>query len=810
MGELTWFLIFVIAACVGAYKRMSLSSIVSLLTGVMLLGTIFGEIGLLGWCLFLIVTIPLANGNLRRKHITSHLLRFYKKVSPEMSDTEQEAIDAGTVWWDGELFSGKPDWEKLHAIPKGRLTAEEQAFLDGPVDHVCSMVDEWQINHQDADLPPEIWAYLKEHKFFAMIIKKRYGGLEFSAYAQSRVLQKLAGCSAVLSSTVGVPNSLGPGELLQHYGTEEQQNYYLPRLAEGTEIPCFALTGPEAGSDAGAIPDTGIVCKGEWEGQEVLGMRLTFNKRYITLAPVATVIGLAFKLQDPDGLLGEIKELGITCALIPRDTDGIEIGRRHFPLNTPFQNGPIHAKDMFVPLDFIIGGPAMAGKGWRMLMECLSVGRCITLPSTGAGGAKSMALATGAYARIRRQFRIPVGKMEGVEEMLARIGGNAYQMDAVTRFATVGVDLGEKPSVISAISKYHLTEKMRQVVNDAMDIHGGKGIMLGPNNYLGRGYQGAPISITVEGANILTRNMMIFGQGAMRCHPYVLAEIKAAALEDKEAQLHAFDEAVFGHIGFAIANKVRSFWFSLTGGLFHRTPFNDETARYYQLLQGYSANLAFLTDISMGMLGGELKRKERLSARLGDILSGLFLASATLKRFDEEGRLQEDAPLMHWAMQNTLYDIEEALDTFLSNFPNRPMGFALRLLVLPFGRRCKKPSDTLEHTVAQILQTPSLPRSRLGDGQYLTREEGNLFGDLEQTLENIIAAEPIFDKICDKKGAKLSFTNLDALADQALQEGWISEDEATLLKVAEAGRLRTINVDDFDHEELVAKINTQS
>ncbi|MEG3768809.1 acyl-CoA dehydrogenase, partial [Alteromonas sp. 14N.309.X.WAT.G.H12] len=665
MGELTWFLIFVIAACVGAYKRMSLSSAVSLLAGVMLLGTLFGEIGLLGWCLFLIVTIPLANGNIRRKHITTHLLRFYKKVSPEMSDTEQEAIDAGTVWWDGELFSGKPDWEKLHAIPKGRLTAEEQAFLDGPVDHVCSMVDEWQINHQDADLPPVIWAYLKEHKFFAMIIKKRYGGLEFSAYAQSRVLQKLAGCSAVLSSTVGVPNSLGPGELLQHYGTEEQQNYYLPRLAEGKEIPCFALTGPEAGSDAGAIPDTGIVCKGEWEGQEVLGMRLTFNKRYITLAPVATVIGLAFKLQDPDGLLGETKELGITCALIPRDTDGIEIGRRHFPLNTPFQNGPIHAKDLFVPLDYIIGGPSMAGKGWRMLMECLSVGRCITLPSTGAGGAKSIALATGAYARIRRQFRIPVGKMEGVEEMLARIGGNAYQMDAVTRFATVGVDLGEKPSVISAISKYHLTEKMRQVVNDAMDIHGGKGIMLGPNNYLGRGYQGAPISITVEGANILTRNMMIFGQGAMRCHPYVLAEIKAAALEDKEAQLHAFDEAVFGHIGFAIANKVRSFWFSLTGGLFHRTPFNDETARYYQLLQGYSANLAFLTDISMGMLGGELKRKERLSARLGDILSGLFLASATLKRFDEEGRLQEDAPLMHWAMQNTLYDIEEALDTFL-------------------------------------------------------------------------------------------------------------------------------------------------
>lgn len=808
MGELLCFLIFVVAGCIAAYKRMNLSNTVWLLAAVMVLGTLFGEVGFIAWLLFLVVAVPLSMENVRKTYLTKPILKFYKKVSPEMSTTEQEAIDAGTVWWDGELFSGKPDWNTLHSIPKGRLTAEEQAFLDGPVDRACAMVDEWQINHQDADLPPHVWQFLKDNKFFAMIIKKKYGGLEFSAYAQSRVLQKLAGCSAVLSSTVGVPNSLGPGELLQHYGTPEQQDYYLPRLAKGDEVPCFALTGPEAGSDAGAIPDIGIVCKGEWEGKEVLGMRLTFNKRYITLAPVATVVGLAFKLEDPDGLIGDKKQLGITCALIPRDTKGMEIGRRHLPLNTPFQNGPIRGENVFVPLDYIIGGQQMAGKGWRMLMECLSVGRCITLPSTGAGGAKTAALATGAYARIRRQFRLPVGKMEGVEEMLARIGGNAYVMDAVTRFSTVGVDLGEKPSVISAISKYHLTEKMRQVINDAMDVHGGKGIMLGPNNYLGRSYQGAPISITVEGANILTRNMMIFGQGAMRCHPYVLSEIQAAALEDKHAQLDAFDKAVFGHIGFAIANKVRSFWFSLTGGIFHTTPFNDDTRRYYQLLQGYSANLAFLTDISMGMLGGELKRKERLSARLGDILSGLYLASATLKRFDEDGRLQEDAPFMHWAMQNTLYDIEEALDTFLSNFPNKAMGFALKALVMPFGRRCNRPDDKLEHKIATILQTPGTARSRLGEGQYLTREEGSLFGDLEQTLDNVIAAEPIFDRICGKKKAKLSFTQLDKLADEALEQGWIDEEEAALLKETEAGRLRTINVDDFDHEELVAKIQS--
>ncbi|MCW8108131.1 acyl-CoA dehydrogenase FadE [Alteromonas ponticola] len=809
MAEFIWFLIILVALSIASYKRASLTTAAAVVAGIMVIGTLFSEIDWLGWLVFLAIAVPLLVPSLRKQLISSKLLAFYRKVMPEMSSTEQEAIDAGTVWWDGEIFSGDPDWNKLHSIPKGRLTAEEQAFLDGPVDHVCSMVDEWQINHKDADLSPEIWAYLKEHKFFAMIIKKKYGGLEFSAFAQSRVLQKLAGTSAVLSSTVGVPNSLGPGELLQHYGTQEQQEYYLPRLAKGEEIPCFALTGPEAGSDAGAIPDVGIICKGQWEGEEIIGMRLTFNKRYITLAPIATLIGLAFKLQDPDGLLGSEEDLGITCALIPRDTEGLDIGRRHFPLNVPFQNGPIKGENIFVPLDYIIGGQKMAGRGWRMLVECLSVGRCITLPSTAAGGAKQLALATGAYARIRRQFRIPVGHMEGVEEMLARIGGNAYLMDGVTRFSTVGIGLGEKPSVISAISKYHLTEKMRQVVNDAMDVHGGKGIMLGPNNYLGRGYQGAPISITVEGANILTRNMMIFGQGAMRCHPWVLKEIHAANLEDPEERLDEFDKAVFGHIGFTLSNLVRSKWFSFTGGYLHSSPFKDSTAQYYRLLQGYSANLALLSDVSMGVLGGELKRRERLSARLGDILSGLFLASATLKRYDEDGRLHEDASLMHWAMMNTLFDIETAIDDFLANFPSKPVAFFLRAIVMPFGRRCSKPSDYIEHKVALLLQQPCSARSRLGEGQYLTREEGNPFGELEQTLDDILASEPIFDRISKQKGEKLSFTQLDKLADEALEKGWINEDEAEQLRKTEAGRLKIINVDDFEHEELIANQATK-
>ncbi len=804
MSDLSWFFVFLAVFGVVAYQRYSLNTSVIILTATMLVGTIFGSIGLLGWILFAIAVVPIAYKPFRIDFLSSKLLAFYKAVTPELSDTEQEAIDAGTVWWDGDLFSGKPDWQKLHAISQPRLNPQEQAFLDGPCEEICTMVNEWEINHVDADLPDDVWAYLKEHKFFAMIIEKKYGGLEFSANAQRCVLQKLAGVNAVLSSTVGVPNSLGPGELLQHYGTKEQQDHYLPRLANGDEIPCFALTSPEAGSDAGAIPDTGVVCKGTFEGKEVLGMNLTFSKRYITLAPVATVIGLAFKLHDPDGLLGDKKDLGITCALIPRDTDGLQIGRRHFPLNVPFHNGPVKGENMFVPLSYIIGGEKMAGKGWRMLMECLSVGRCITLPSSAAGGAKQIALATGAYSRIRRQFRLPIGQMEGVEEMLARIGGNAYLMDAVTSFSTAGVDLGQKPSVISAICKYHLTERMRQIVNDSMDVHGGKGICLGPTNYLGRAYQGVPISITVEGANILTRNMMIFGQGAMRCHPYVLKELYAAQIDDKQEQLSSFDDAVFGHIGFAVSNTIRSLWFTLSRNYFSRTPFKDETSQYYRQLQGYSSNLAVLTDISMGVLGGSLKRRERLSARLGDVLSYLYLASATLKKYDEQGRIKEDLPFLHWAMQDCLHKMDIAIDDFIRNFPSAPVAAYLRLLIQPLGKLNDKPADKIEHKIAHVLQNPGSARDRLGHGQYLAQVDGSILGDLETTLENIIKVEPIFDKICKSLGKKLPMTRLDVLADDALAANIISDEDAQLLKETEAGRLRTINVDDFDPQELLA------
>lgn len=787
-----------------AYRRASLFTATLATAAALVAGALYGHVPLLVWVLFAVIAIPLNLVEFRRNQLTKPLFKIYKSIMPEMSRTEKEAIEAGTTWWEADLFAGNPDWKKLHAIPVSTLSAEEQAFMDGPVEEVCRMVNDWEVTHERADLSPEVWQYLKDNKFFAMIIKKKYGGLEFSAYAQSCVLQKLCGASAVLASTVGVPNSLGPGELLQHYGTEEQKDHYLPRLAIGKEIPCFALTSPEAGSDAGSIPDFGIVCKGEWEGEEVLGMRLTWNKRYITLAPIATVLGLAFKLRDPDHLLGEEEELGITCALIPTHIKGVEIGRRHFPLNVPFQNGPTRGKEVFVPLDFIIGGPAMAGQGWRMLVECLSVGRGITLPSNSTGGVKMLALATGAYSRIRRQFKLPIGKMEGIEEPLARLGGNAYIMGAAAKLTVTGIDLGEKPSVISAIVKYHLTDRAQKCIIDAMDIHGGKAICMGPNNYLARGYQGAPIAVTVEGANILTRSMIIYGQGAIRCHPYVLPEMLAASHPDKEQALKDFDKAVFSHVGFAISNLVRSFWLGLTGARFAAAPYKDQTKGYYQQLSRLSANLAFLSDMAMGTLGGELKRKERVSARLGDVLSQLYLASSALKRYQDEGRQQADLPLLHWALQDALFKAQEAIDELLRNFPNRWIGLALRAVVLPLGRDLKRPSDKLDSQVARLLQAPSATRSRLAEGQYLTREEGNPFGLLEQALDDVLAAEPLFDKVCKAEGSKRPFTQLDKVAEAGLALGVINPTEAELLRRAEESRLRTINVDDFDPVDLVA------
>ena len=759
---------------------------------------------------FGLITIPLNIPDFRRRQITAPMLKVYQKITPQISDTERTALEAGTVGFEGELFSGKPDWSKLLSQPKPELSVEEKAFMDGPVEEVCRMCDEWQITHELADLTPEIWDFIKKKKFFGMIIPKEYGGLQFSALAQSAVLQKLMGISGSLSSTVGVPNSLGPGELLLHYGTKEQREYYLPRLADGREIPCFALTGPFAGSDATSIPDYGIVCKGEWNGANVLGVKLTFDKRYITLAPVATLIGLAFQMHDPDHLLGDKENIGITLALIPRDTKGLEIGRRHFPLNAAFQNGPLHGKDIFIPMSQLIGGEEMAGQGWRMLVECLSVGRAITLPSNASGGVRMGAIATGAYARIRKQFGMAIGRFEGIEEALARIGGYAYAITALSRATAAAVDRGEKPSVPSAIAKYHATELGREVAKDVMDVHGGKGVQLGPNNYAGRGWQTAPIAITVEGANIMTRSLMIFGQGAIRCHPHVLKEMQAAQISDYTTRLRAFDRELFAHIGFAISNAARSFVLGLTFAKIGRAPGDKYTKRFYRKLNRYAANLALVADTSMLLLGGKLKFKEKLSARLGDVLSNLYIASAMLKRYEDQGRPIADQPLLAWAFHDCAHRMQAALDGVLRNFPIRPAAWLLYLLVFPFGRREVPPSDRLGRRVAAILCAPNEARDRLAEWTYLTPNPNNVVGRMNAILPDVIAAEPVERKFlkAQKSGALKSYDALEQLA-EAEKIGAITADERKLLERVREATLEFISVDDFDPEELAAAVVKQ-
>jgi acyl-CoA dehydrogenase len=755
--------------------------------------------------LFAALSVPLNLPDFRRRRITAPLLGVYQKITPQLSDTERVALEAGTVGFEGELFSGKPDWKKLLSQPVPQLSVEEQEFLDGPCEELCHMANEWQITHELADLPPEIWDFVKKKKFFGMIIPKEYGGLQFSALAQSAVLQKLMSMSGSLSSTVGVPNSLGPGELLLHYGTKEQRDYYLPRLADGKEVPCFALTGPSAGSDATSIPDYGIVCKGEWHGANVLGVRLTFDKRYITLAPVATLIGLAFQMHDPDHLLGDKEYIGITLALIPRDTKGLEIGRRHFPLNAAFQNGPLHGKDVFVPLSQLIGGEEMAGQGWRMLVECLSVGRAITLPSNASGGVRMGTIASGAYARMRKQFGMAIGRFEGVEEALARIGGHTYAITALSRATAAAVDRGEKPAVPSAIAKYHCTELAREVAKDVMDVHGGKGVQLGPNNYAGRGWQTAPIAVTVEGANIMTRSLMIFGQGAIRCHPHVLKEMQAAQIPDYATRLRAFDRELFAHIGFAISNAARSFVLGLTAAKIGSAPGDNYTRRYYRKLNRYAANLALVADSSMLLLGGKLKFKEKLSARLGDVLSNLYIASAMLKRYEDQGRPSADQALLAWAFHDCAYRMQSALDGVLRNFPIRPAAWLLRALVFPLGRREVPPSDRLGHRVAAILCAPGEARDRLAEWIYLTPSANNPVGRMNALLPDVIAAEPVERKFAKahKSGA---IKSLDAAAQlvEAEQIGAISSEERKLLERVRAATMEFIGVDDFDSAELPA------
>lgn len=808
MVTVAWVVLFLAVLGVMAYRNASIMLTAAAVGVYLLLVSYLGHVShfalLLLWLLYAVIFLPLSIPVVRQRFLTQPILKKFRQLMPQMSDTEREALAAGTVGWSGEIFSGKPNWKTLLAMPKSTLSEEEQAFLDGPVETLCQMLDDWTISRQ-MQIPEKVMHYLSEQGFFGMIIPKEYGGKAFSATAHSQIIAKISGVSIAVATTVGVPNSLGPAELLLHYGTDAQRQHYLPRLAVGQDIPCFALTSPVAGSDASAIEDYGVVCDALFEGKQQLCIRLTWNKRYITLSPIATLLGLAFKLYDPEKLLGEKTYWGITCALIPTTTPGVVTGRRHYPLDSAFQNGPTQGKDVLIPLDWVIGGREQVGQGWRMLMECLAVGRSISLPSMVCGGAKRSALNSGAYARIRRQFNLYIGQFGGIETALADIAANALTIEATRLFTVSAIDQGEKPVVESAISKYHTTEMARCLSFAAMDLHGGKGICMGPNNYLAQSYIEVPVAITVEGANILTRSMIIFGQGAMRCHPYVFEELHAANLSDASAALRAFDKAIFAHAGYLLSNQCRALVMSLTAARFVKAP-EGEMQRYYQQFQRFSAILALVSDVSMLLLGGGLKRLENLSARLGDLLSFIYMGSAVLKYHAEATATERtaEAPVVHWVCQDLLYRLQTALDEYCANFPVKWIAWVLRLHTLPLGRRLKRPSDRLARAVAAQLLSPSPFRKRLMKAVYASDANNNHVLHLEKVMEAVIAGESLLKK--------LSQARRDGTVQGKTFEEWVNDAAAQhLLTAAEADQLLSLNhsilsvtnVDDFAPNDAV-------
>ncbi|MCL5050423.1 MAG: acyl-CoA dehydrogenase [Firmicutes bacterium] len=750
------------------------------------------------------IAVILGVPDIRRSLISRPAFGFFKRVLPPLSATERDAMEAGDVWWDAELFSGKPDWYRLLRTPKPQFSEREQAFIDNQLETLLAMIDDFDITMHQRDLPESVWQYLRQEGFFSMIIGQQYGGLEFSPAANSHIVARIATRSLSVAVSVMVPNSLGPGELLSHYGTEQQKQYWLPKLANGEALPCFALTGPEAGSDAGSIPDHGVVCHGEFEGEQVLGIRLNWNKRYITLAPVADVLGLAFKLNDPEQLLGKGEDIGITCALIPTSHPGVETGDRHFPLGQAFMNGTTYGKDVFIPIDWIIGGQEYAGKGWRMLVECLSAGRGISLPALATASGHVAERMTGAYAYVRQQFGLPIGKFEGVQEAMGRIGGLNYSVESMRRLTVAALNQGQSPSVITAMTKYHMTEMGRTIGNDALDVHAGKGIQMGPRNYLASNYMGVPISITVEGANILTRNLMIFGQGATRCHPYVMQEMIAASNPDEEAGLREFDSLLIKHIGFAAGNTLASLWHGLTGARFANTPVSGVTAGYYQQLSRMSRGLALCADVSMLTLGGDLKRKEMISARLGDALSHLYMASAVLKRYEDDGRHESDLPFVHYAMQHHLHQLGVAFDGFYQNFPQRIIAGLLRFVSFPFGIRYKAPLDMHKQAIAESMMQPGATRERHTFLCYWQADADDMIGHMELAFTQMHALQDVYKVLrkAQKQGVIGADLSGEGLAQAALQAELIDAEQAQALSACETLRMRAIGVDSFAFDDV--------
>jgi len=754
------------------------------------------------WFIFLASACFMLSGRLRQRFITNALINRLQQRMPSISDTERDAIEAGDVWWEKELFSGKPVWKHLFSIPTPTLRPNEQAFLDNQVLTLCDMLNDWQIVGELHDLPESVWRYLKQERFFGLIIPEEYGGLGFSAFAHSSVITRIATKSVSTAINTMVPNSLGPAELLLHYGTDEQKSYYLPRLARGEDIPCFALTGPEAGSDAGAIPDTGVVCYGLHEGRKTLGVQLNWDKRYITLAPVATVIGVAFRLFDPENLLGKGEAPGITLCLVPSTHPGVEHGRRHNPLHMAFMNGPTRGRNVFIPLDWIIGGASRVGQGWRMLMECLSAGRGISLPALSTACGQLTYRMTGGYARLRRQFNVPIASFEGVSEALSQIAGFTYQLESCRLLTLCAVDQKIRPAIASAISKYHMTEMARKVVTAAMDIHGGHGIQVGPENFLAGAHMAVPISITVEGANILTRNLIIFGQGAIRCHPYLLEEVNQFSAPPSKERSRRLDKLLFAHTGHVISLIVRNVWCGLTGGRALLSPRSGVTARYYRQLTRMSCALALLSDMTLMLLGGELKRKERISARLGDILSQLYLASAVLKYFHDHKEPESDHLYVHWCQQQALFKIQRAIDELLENYPSRLLGRVLRWLIFPFGKAYFRPSDRLCTALTDSMLEPSALRDRLTSLFVKSHSQKDAVGRIDMALLQIAQIEPLIKKMNSalRKREVDGALPFDQQLHQAVRNHLLSNEEAESLREYYCLYRDVIRVDEFSFD----------
>ncbi len=802
LAIVTLFVVIIGLACIQAPIRLW-----TLVVGLLLIFiTFFTHTGFIflsvSWLLYLIIALFANLKNIRQKYFTQPLIRRFQKRMPSISLTEQEAIEAGDVWFEKDLFCGRPQWKKFLAIPQPKLNEEEQAFLDNQVETLCAMLNDWQIVNDDCNLPEEVWNYLKQQKFFGMIIPKEYGGLGFSALAHSTVVMKIATRSVSTAVNMMVPNALGPAELLLHYGTEDQKKYYLPKLAIGEEIPCFALTSPEAGSDAGAITDHGVICYGQYEGKEVLGIRLTWDKRYITLAPIATVLGLAFRLYDPAHLIGQEEDLGITLCLVKTSHPGVEMGHRHIPLHMAFLNGPTRGKNVFVPIDWIIGGSPMAGQGWRMLMECLSMGRGISLPALSTACGKLGYRVAGAYAALRKQFNVSISHFEGVEEALGNIAGLTYILEA-TRILTVGaIDSKIKPAIATAIAKYNMTEMGRAIISHAMDVHAGHGIQVGPRNVLAHPYIGVPVSITVEGANILTRNLIIFGQGAIRCHPYILQEIEMFAAKDSPQKTDQLDKLLLSHIGYVVSNIARNLFFGLTAGKLIISPSRGKASRYYRQLTRMSSALALLADMTMLLLGGNLKRKERISARLGDILSQLYLASAVLKYFKDHGQPESDLDYVRWCVEKCLFEIQHAIDELLHNFPSFILGKLLRWIIFPYGAAYHKPKDTLYHKIVGSMTEPSAFRDRLTQYFYSPKTENDPIYRMEEALKKSVEVDPLLKKLQSavREGAVSRRGTFEDQLDHAAKIGLFNEEEMQALQAFHALYKEVIKVNEFSFD----------